>query len=367
MERGMAAARAGQRAHADACFQAVIQLDPTHADAWLWRAGIAGDPNQSIGYLKHLLSIDPHNEAAKAGLAWAMERCKEEDEAPVEETEEKPPERSDDSLACVSALRENLFEDGARGESGDSAGNSLLGWLTVATGVLAMLVLAVIAGLLLSSDFITPARAEMSPPTLTATPIPPAVAQAAIPSATASATATGTHTFTPEPTPTDTTTPTTTPSPTPSLTLTPIFTPDPAVAPAIGDDEKWIHVSLADQHLVAYEGDQVVFEASVSTGLPNTPTVKGSFRIFNKLVSTTMSGPDYYLPNVLYTQYFYKGYALHGAYWHDNFGHPMSHGCINMREVDAEWLFEWTEPALPPDAKSVQSSAEAAGTLVVIQ
>jgi lipoprotein-anchoring transpeptidase ErfK/SrfK len=54
-----------------------------------------------------------------------------------------------------------------------------------------------------------------------------------------------------------------------------------------------------------------------------------------------MRGPDYYIPDVPNTMYFYGSYGLHGAYWHDNFGHPMSHGCVNMRLSDAAALFGW--------------------------
>jgi lipoprotein-anchoring transpeptidase ErfK/SrfK len=77
----------------------------------------------------------------------------------------------------------------------------------------------------------------------------------------------------------------------------------------------------------------------VSTGLPGTPTVVGQFRIYVKYESTLMTGDDYYLPNVPYTMYFYKGYGLHGTYWHNNFGRPMSHGCVNLPTPEAEWLY----------------------------
>jgi len=242
-----------------------------------------------------------------------------------------------------------------------------LGWLTILTGVLAVLVVVVIGGLFfLSRDFTSPALAEMSSSEPTATAVIVAQATApATPTSTATATGTSTPTASHTPTPMPTSTPTETPLPT--ATPIPIFTPDPAIAPTEGRAGKWINVSLAEQKLVAYEGDQPVYEASVSTGLSRTPTVKGVYHIYRKLASTTMSGPDYYLPNVLYTQYFYKGYAIHGAYWHDNFGQPMSHGCVNMRNEDAEWLFEWTEPALPANATSAQSSDTRPGTLVVIQ
>ena len=75
-----------------------------------------------------------------------------------------------------------------------------------------------------------------------------------------------------------------------------------------------------------------------------------------------MSGPGYYLTNVPYTMYFYRGYGLHGTYWHNNFGHPMSHGCVNLKTPDAKWLFDWTLPYVPAGS----NSASGTGTLVVI-
>ncbi len=104
---------------------------------------------------------------------------------------------------------------------------------------------------------------------------------------------------------------------------------------------RWIDVNLSQQRLTAYQGNTPVFSTLISGGLPRTPTVVGRFRIQTKLTSTRMSGPGYDLPGVPYTMYFYKGYAIHGTYWHNNFGRPMSHGCINMRTPDAAWLFNW--------------------------
>jgi lipoprotein-anchoring transpeptidase ErfK/SrfK len=104
---------------------------------------------------------------------------------------------------------------------------------------------------------------------------------------------------------------------------------------------RWIDVNLSAQRLTAYVGNTPVRSTYVSTGLPRTPTPTGSYRIYVKYTSTAMSGPGYYLPNVPYTMYFYRGYGLHGTYWHSNFGHPMSHGCINLPTSEARWLFGW--------------------------
>lgn len=149
-------------------------------------------------------------------------------------------------------------------------------------------------------------------------------------------------TFTLTPTPTNTFTPTETFTPTytprPTNTPRPTATPTPKVADYSG---RWIEVNLSQQMLYAHDGDTTVASFLVSTGVPAFPTVTGRYYIWIKLVSTLMVGDGYYLPNVPYTMYFYKGYGIHGTYWHHNFGHPMSHGCVNMYTPDAKWMFNW--------------------------
>jgi lipoprotein-anchoring transpeptidase ErfK/SrfK len=148
--------------------------------------------------------------------------------------------------------------------------------------------------------------------------------------------------WTPTPLPTNTPTP----SPTPVATF---VSNDPAalaMRPAgLSPGEKWIDVNLSTQTLVAFEGAAPVFDSLVSTGLANHPTVTGQFRIWLRFASQDMNGYrlgyDYYLKGVPYVQYFYQDYALHGTFWHNNFGRPMSHGCVNLPTPAAEWLFNW--------------------------
>jgi len=122
----------------------------------------------------------------------------------------------------------------------------------------------------------------------------------------------------------------------------------PAKPPVSGSTAgRWIDVNLSQQRLTAYQGNTAVFSTLISGGLPRTPTVVGRFAVQTKLRSTRMTGPGYDLPGVPYTMYFYKGYAIHGTYWHNNFGHPMSHGCVNMRTEDAGWLFNWASIGTP--------------------
>jgi hypothetical protein len=136
---------------------------------------------------------------------------------------------------------------------------------------------------------------------------------------------------------------------------------DPAKRmPAWGKDgEKWIDVNLTKQTLVLYEGTKPVYATLISSGEAGledpehtTATKRGIFRIHTKHLAATMSseetGEEFELNDVPYVQYFDKeGYALHGAYWHDRFGTPKSHGCINLAPEDARRIFYWTEPALP--------------------
>lgn len=149
--------------------------------------------------------------------------------------------------------------------------------------------------------------------------------------------------------------------------------------PVLGENtggEKRIFVDLSKQLLTAFEGGQLVLHFPVSTGKwKYTPT--GDFRIWVKLKSTLMSGGDpangtyYYLPNVPFTMYFYNaqvpksdGYGLHGAYWHDNFGHPMSHGCINIKPENAQKLFYWADPTTT--GWSTPATDDNPGTLLTI-
>lgn len=106
--------------------------------------------------------------------------------------------------------------------------------------------------------------------------------------------------------------------------------------------EHWIDVDLSQQRVYAYAGDTVVNSFVVSTGTWQTPTVTGRFKVWVKLRSAPMSGPGYYLPDVPYIMYFYGSYGLHGTYWHNNFGTPMSHGCVNLTIPDAEWLYSFS-------------------------
>ena len=117
-------------------------------------------------------------------------------------------------------------------------------------------------------------------------------------------------------------------------------------APADPNGERWVQISISLQYLWAYQGDQVLWQGYVSTGLAKFATPTGSFRVLSKLESQTMEGViggEYYnVPNVPDVMYFTdRGHALHGTYWHNNFGTPMSHGCVNLPVDVADWMYDW--------------------------
>ncbi|MBN1681024.1 MAG: PD40 domain-containing protein [Anaerolineae bacterium] len=106
---------------------------------------------------------------------------------------------------------------------------------------------------------------------------------------------------------------------------------------------KRIVVKLSTQRVYVYEAGRLLREIVASTGDPATPTIVGDYRIYLKRSSQTLTGVDYHLPDVPYVMYFFEGYGFHGTYWHQNFGTPVSHGCINLPTVEAKWLYEWAD------------------------
>ncbi len=119
-----------------------------------------------------------------------------------------------------------------------------------------------------------------------------------------------------------------------------------APAPPPGTGRRFL-VVLSEQRLYAYDGDQMVRTTLISSGVSQYPTVTGTFYIYLRYTSARMIGPGYDLPNVPYVMYFHESYGLHGTYWHSNFGHPMSHGCVNMPTSEAEWAYNWSTYGTP--------------------
>lgn len=147
----------------------------------------------------------------------------------------------------------------------------------------------------------------------------------------------------------------------------------------IGAGDRWIDVNLEQQTLVAYEDLTPVFATLISSGRVRDPddpartfaTPTGLFRITSKHVTHTMDGDHavdgpYSIEDVPYVMYFQLAYAIHSAFWHNGFGHPRSHGCVNMAPLDARWLFRWATPELPDGWHAIFPTEAEPGTWIWI-
>jgi lipoprotein-anchoring transpeptidase ErfK/SrfK len=145
----------------------------------------------------------------------------------------------------------------------------------------------------------------------------------------------------------------------------------------IGPNDKWVEVRVTWGYLAAYKGDDLEYVTAISPGVDGInaakhATARGKHFVDWKLYSGDMSGKDkgkpWYVDEVPWVQYYKGNYALHGAWWHNNFGRPMSHGCINLSPPDAKALFEWMDPVVPDGWYAVAAYyPHAKGTMVYIR
>lgn len=322
-----------------------VALAPDREEPWLWLAAVA-TPRDSIEYLKRALEINPGSHTARRGMHWAIQKLRASGNTEITAI---PPSHS---LIKNPIPSENLIA------SRKTIPASYFTWGLL---ILTLFVLVIRPG---TSPLISKAASQVingavNPMSFLPDRNPIAVAQNGLIKATRTPTATPTPTQTPTstPTPTPTQTPTPTSTPKPTKTRRPTRTPTEEVLPAdssipdedipdlpdIGAREHWVDVNLSLQSAYAYEGKSLIRSFLVSTGTYLHPTVTGQYNIYVKYRYADMAGPGYYLPDVPYVMYFYKGYGLHGTYWHHNFGTPMSHGCVNFTIEDAGWLFDFVD------------------------
>jgi lipoprotein-anchoring transpeptidase ErfK/SrfK len=300
------------------------QLAPREEDAWLLLAATA-TPRASVIYLQRALEINPHSQRARQGMHWAIQRLRD---------------TRTYSAGATQPVRTSLPHQAEA--SLQKAGFPYRG--TFLAGV-AILILGAF-----SLFYLHPPLSGNPSWVLAwiATPMPsnsPTVTPSPTATETFTLSPTATFTFTPTSTfsETPTVTPSLTPTPGPTDPPSPTATAQPFRPNGVDQYEFWVEVDLSEQMVYAHQGDQDLASFLVSTGKTGTPTVTGTFEVYVKYKSADMWGSDYYLPAVPYVMYFYKGYGLHGTYWHNNFGVPTSHGCVNLRTQDAEWLFNWVK------------------------
>lgn len=415
---GIEAARTGRENEARAHLIAVLKQDPNNIPAMLWLAFVLPAPQDTIRLLKRVLALDPNNERAKAGIRWARvrlglppeqtEAAALESPAPSAQTDAAATEESSEDSIRALLLSEEVQQRSKKGALAHRARRTINPFLGIflISGALGLMAIGLGALLFVPPETLaawmpayhnSPVRADIQAAAQISAPAEPAIPAAIPKSVTKSFSSLADTILLPGPPPhiyqppaesdlamsaneaeppatvsisADQTQPT---SVHPLELIGPVgpFVPEPVDKASLAHQpaypgEKWIEVNVTTQQVTAWEGDVPVMTFTVSTGLPNTPTVLGKFNIYWKLKSTLMVGYDYYLPEVPYTMYFYAGYALHGTYWHSNFGQPMSHGCVNLETSQAQQLFEWATPVLPPGQTEVVASADNPGTLVVV-
>lgn len=329
IQQSYRALRSGDRQAARSWAEQAAELAPQREDPWLILAALAA-PAESLTYLKHALEINPSSTAAREGIHWAVQRLRNQPSPPPRPPVEVIPVTPQDFVERRSILSSPLL------------------WL-------ALLALLILGGWTLwrAQPNLIKALAAGEPTTemvmaISKTTRTPTSSPTSTATATATATLTPTSTATPIPTDTPTATPTRkprkakkTPTPNAPAKRAPAAPAFPGLPAGVGQNEPWIEVNLSNQTAAAYRGNKLMRNFIVSTGTWQHPTVTGQFRIYVMYRFADMAGPGYYLPDVPYVMYFYKGYGLHGTYWHSNFGTPMSHGCVNFTIPDAGWIYDF--------------------------
>ncbi|MEM7028642.1 MAG: L,D-transpeptidase family protein [Chloroflexota bacterium] len=373
ISRGIKAFKKGKKKIAWLHFQAALREDDENITALLWLAFLADDYDKRRFLLERVLVVDPDNQRAKDGLAWLQEKHPDDPDATDEtiskqtitETEDSSVEARGNYSDASGGELENLIKQRLHDTLGTSELKEKAKKGTIAQRArrrIGPLLLLLVFGTILIGTILRgqwPGASDLQAASqATDTDHPPQVVFVAITKQAETLIAQA-----PTATPTATNLPTITPSPT-SVSLT--ATTEPLAYSPKSESERWIEVDLSEQLVTAWEGTTPVMNFTASTGLPHTPTLVGQFRVYQKYVGTRMSGPGYDLPNVPFTMYYDRGYAVHGAYWHDNFGEPMSHGCVNLSPEDAEQIFHWAGPIIPDGASQATASYNNPGTLIVV-
>ncbi len=330
LQQAKEAIKANRKDEGRRLLQQSLQADSSNYATWLWLSSITASPKQASAYITQAEKLRPGHPSIEKARVWINKRLPAPTKATTLTTARHQWQwqtaviRS--SLVFVMLLL--------------LAGSGWIFWQwTMGGNVEPAVALA-------QADQAAPvksrANSENEAIILISSPVPtatPTAIQIAAKNIGQQSQPRATWTVTPLPSPT--------PLPTPTLAPTSVSQSySSSKRPFnVGDTERWIDVDLTTQTLIAYEGDTAVFSTLISSGTREYPTVTGQFRVWLRYQSQTMDGArlgyDYYLENVPYVMYFFEDYAIHGAYWHNNFGNPMSHGCVNVEPTDAGWLYGW--------------------------
>lgn len=354
--QALQALKAGSPASARTMAESAAKLAPELEEPWLVLAA-ASSPAESLEYLQQALKVNPSSQRARQGIHWAVKRIREEKARQAAAVQPAQPIQTveptaENTLVLQPAAPAPLKPAQAaepipvplvRRQAKLARRSRTSLWIPL------FIVLAAVclAGLVwIGVPFVRDALANEAAARPAGVIFKPSLTPTNTATNTPTATFTSTPTATYTPTPTDTPTPTPTDTPTPLPTDTPVPTDEVVVnnvtIPAeVNADTHWVDVNLSQQAAYAYQGETLVRSFIVSTGTYLHPTVTGQYHVYVKYRYADMSGPGYYLPDVPYVMYFYEGYGLHGTYWHNNFGTPMSHGCVNFRTEDAGWLYDF--------------------------
>ncbi len=332
-------------------------LAPEMEDAWLILAASDPDPQEALAYAQKALEINPSSTRAQRGVAWAQDQLKKTQvthEAavsfaritPVVVTPQPRAKSGNRNLIYAASffglLLCAVLAFAAYSAITHPAFASILNYAAVPTQENHWAQVQVAKALVTPIEASAFAQAASTPTPLEATEVPSTPAPEEAPTSAPTEVPTEAPTAIPETaeTPGTMVMEIVVDTPASEHVAPPPSAPLPSIA-TNGSGTRWIDVDLTHQSVYAYEGDTMVNSFIVSTGTWQYPTVTGQYNIYVKYRYANMHGPGYFLPNVPYVMYFYKGYGLHGTYWHHNFGTPMSHGCVNLQTDDAGWLFNW--------------------------
>jgi lipoprotein-anchoring transpeptidase ErfK/SrfK len=334
---------------------------PEMEDAWLVLIASEPHPQKAIAYARQALKINPKSVRARRGLEWALSRVKQTQTRDVLPEQNAALNLSVDQKSAVASLPQRVYQ--RKTPTNQLKINSRnrfylalsigVGCLMVGLVGLFVLTSPALASItsnvssLVSTQENLWASVDIAKPTITpidVSALAPAKADSTVPTSAPMDLAALNATDAPANTPEATETPGTVAMEIvadDSMSQSVSSAEEDTQYPAEGNGDRWIDVNLSEQRVYAYEGNVVVNSFLVSTGVAETPTVTGEYQIYVKVRIQDMSGPGYYLPDVPWVMYFYDEYGFHGTYWHNNFGTPMSRGCVNMRIDDAAWLYEW--------------------------